>query len=257
MNVGQRLRSATLQDRVAAMDELAAGGDADAQTLDALVECLGDERKQIQRRAAEVLTALSARGVAVRAVLLGSLQSSVPIQRWGAAYALSLLGTPPPQSQAALLECLGVDDGDVRWAAAAILLRMDDQPGMIAALQGLLRGGDAAQRKMAAYCLRDLGARLPTVEQVLLDATNDQQPGVRMAAMSGLTRLGTDRAVVSQRLTVMLQDHDAGVRRAAAAALGTLGDRSDAVLAALRVAFDSPDASLKRAAARSLRLLET
>ncbi len=254
MTAPERLRAPQLDERLAVMNDLAASGDADAVTVGALVECLAHQSKAIQRRAAETLKALAARGVAVRDVLLQALQAAAPAQRWGAAYALSLLGAPPAEVLPVLLECLGADDGDVRWAAAAILVPMRE-PGLDSTLCSVLRSGSARQRKMAAYCLRDRATRLPTIEQAMLEATGDPEPGVRMAAISALARVSAEPTVAAQRLVAMFHDPDAGVRRAAAAALGALGYRSDAVLAALRAATDSADLSLQRAAGRSLRRL--
>lgn len=255
MNVADRLRSPAVVERLAAMAEAAENGRNDSATLAALVECLGDEKKVVQRRAAEVLVALSGRSPAVHQALQTTLRSAAPRQRWGAAFAFSLLGVPPPDVLPVLLESLGSDDGDVRWAAAGALVQMSNRNDLSVALHTLLGTGNAAQRKMAAYCLRDLDTRSPAAEQALFAALDDADAGVRLAAMSSLIRLCANRAVVAQRVMTLLADAAAGVRRAAAAALGSLGERSEPVLSALRVAAASADPSLQRAARRSLRLL--
>jgi HEAT repeat protein len=256
VSVVERLCAPDPAERVAAIAEISQQETADAVPLQALAECLGDPRKVVQRGAAEAFAALGARGVAVDDVLMAALHSAAPRQRWGAAFALSLLGVPPPAALPVLLECLGIDDGDVRWAACGIVVRMHGHMELIGPLCALLCTGNAAQRKMAVYCLRDLDARSPAVEQALCVALDDADAGVRLAALSTVARLATDRAAVAARLITLLDDADAGVRRAAAAALGTLGERSPTVLAALRVAVGSPDPSLERAAAGALRLLQ-
>jgi HEAT repeat protein len=251
----ERLASTDPSECLAAIDTAVAQASATADVLRALAECLGSRHKLIQRRAAQAFASLSASGVAVRDVLLATLLSRAQQQRWGAAYALSLLSAPPWEALPVLLECLGIDDGDVRWAAADILVRMRVEGDALDELRVLSSTGTAVQRKMAAYCLRDLGTRLPAVEQTLLAAVEDADPGVRMAAMSALARLSSDRVAVAQRLVRLLGDPDPGVRRAAAATLGAVGQRSDTVLTALRAAAASPDRSLRRAAERSLRRL--
>ena len=55
-----------------------------------------------------------------------------------------------------LLEALGEDDGDMRWAAARIVVRMRDEPGLVGMLVELAVRGRGSQRKMALYCIRDL-----------------------------------------------------------------------------------------------------
>jgi len=256
MTVFQGLQSAHATECLDAIDEVSRQVGADDRELQALAQCLGAPQKTIQRRAAAAFAALSARGVDVRPVLLAALASDEPPRRWGAAYACSLLGTPPAQVLPVLLTTLGCEDGDLRWAAASILVRMKGE-ALVDELRALLTAGNAAQRKMAVYCLRDLEARVADVEHALFAALDDPDSGVRMAAMSALARLSADRHTVALRVVGVLNDTDPGVRRAAAAILGSLGDRSAAVLAALRAAAAGPDPSLQRAAARSLRLLES
>jgi len=251
----EALRSAAVADRLAAIAALTAQGSADPEELAALVECLAHPAKAVARRAAEACGVLSRRGVGVRDVLLRHLTAPDMRRRWGAAFALSMLGEPPPESAAALLEALGCDDGDIRWAAADILRRLQGRPDLLDRLCALLREGNAAQRKMAAYCLRDLDARRDVVAPALSAALDDSEPAVRLAAMSALARLCVDRAAAARRIALRLSDVDAGVQRAAAATLGQLGERSEPVLAALRAAAGSSDTSLQRAANRSLRIL--
>lgn len=238
-----------------AIAAVAQRGDADDSTLGALVDCLGREHKAIQRRAAEAFAVLHQQGCEVTSRLVGSLQSPRSRQRWGAAYALVCMGIKSPHMLPVLLEAIGDSDGDVRWAAADALVRMPQDASLLGALTDLLRSGSSAQRKMAAYCLRDLDARSPDVEQLLLVAIDAEDPRVRIAAMSSLSRLASDRCAAARRVVRALHDADAGVRRAAAAVLGTLGDGSEPVLSALLTAEASPDLSLRRAAQRSLRLL--
>lgn len=238
-----------------AIAEVTQRGDADDSTLAALADCLGSEHKAIQRRAAEAFAVLHKQGREVTSRLVGSLRSPRLRQRWGAAYALVRMGIKSPDLLPALIEAIGDSDGDIRWAAADALVRMPQDASLLGALTDLLRSGTSAQRKMAAYCLRDLDARSSDVEQLLLVAIDAEDPRVRIAAMSSLTRLASDRCAAARRIVRALHDADAGVRRAAAAVLGKLGDCSEPVLSALLIAEASPDLSLRRAAQRSLRLL--
>ena len=154
-----------------------------------------------------------------------------------------------------LLETLGEDDGDLRWAAARIVVRMRDEPELVRMLAELAARGRGPQRKMALYCIRDLGAPSTDAEGVAAAALGDPDVGVRLAALSTLPAVAVDRVTASRRLLSLLEDPDGGVRRAAAVALGELGTNSEEVVAALRAAAASEDASLKRAAERALRRL--
>jgi HEAT repeat protein len=255
MTLADRLRSAALDQRQAAIASVAAGAGVDADALDALAECLGHDRKAIQRPAADAFAALAARGAPVRDRLLRVVETGAPRQRWGAVYALARLGPLPPLALPVLLDGLGSADGDVRWATAELLQRLPEQEVLVARLRALTADGNAAQRKMALYCLRDLGARTPDVERAVSAALADGNRDVRLAAIATLARIASARAVAADRLLAMLADDDVGVRRAAAAALGTLGEATPAVCRALEIAAAGEDAALRRAAEGALRAL--
>src|SRR6185369_11482334 len=104
---------------------------------------------------------------------------------------------PPPAIVPVLLDTLGAEDGDLRWAATAILLGLSDRAATVAGLRGLLDAGNAAQRKMALYCLRDLGIRSPDAEAAAIRALADVDQGVRLAAMAALARLALDRGAAA------------------------------------------------------------
>jgi len=244
----------TEAERLAAIAEIAAGADASAADLEGLAACLGAERKAVQRRAAEALAALDARGVPVRARLARVLAQGPPRARFGAAWALATAGETSPATHAVLLDALGDADGDLRWAAADLLVRVRFADGP-ARLRDLVATGSGAARKMALYCLRDLGAAGPDVERTVLGALDDPDPGVRLAAMAALARLACDRDAAAARLTGALASGPPALRRAAAAALGTLGRATPAVLAALDAAAGASDPALRRAAAGALRAL--
>jgi HEAT repeat protein len=259
LNTAEELRSAVTADRLRAIAELSKrdGGVPTAAELDALVHCLGATEKIVQRRAAEAVAALGARGVEVGERLLSALSSVDGARRWGSAFALSLLGEPPVQALPVLFDCLGSADGDIRWAAAQILVRDRDSSRLAAELCRLLKEGVPEQRKMALYCLREMKVPSVAMHRAVFDALADGHPGVRLAALSAVAALPTPQhADAAAEVIRLLEDEDAGVRRAAAATLGTLGEPSENVLAALQRADASADPSLRRAAQRSLRLLQ-
>jgi HEAT repeat protein len=255
VTLADQLRAPALDERLAAIEQVSASGAAGPETLQVLAECLADSRKLAQRRAAEAFAVLAGQDTAVRPILTTALQSDSARQRWGAAYALSLIGPAPVEALPALLDALGAGDGDQRWAAADIMVRMGAQPQVINALLSSLHSGPALQRKMAAYCLRDLNAGSPEGQQALFAGLDDGDIGVQLACMSALARLSSDRSRVAERLRAFVIGADERLCRAAAATLGALGERSQLVLDTLHAACSSPDLSLRRAAERSLRLL--
>ena len=256
MTVAERLRASEVSQRLAAIAEVTEQGAAGPEILTALGECLGDARKAVQRQAAEALAVLARQGVPVEPTLLAALTAAEVGRRWGAAYALSLIGPPPPAALPVLLEVLGANDGDLRWASAHIIGRVEPRGRVAEPLRALVRTGSALARKMALYCLRDLGPEAGDVQALVADAVADTDPGVRLAAMAALVRLATNRPAAATHLVGCLGDPDEGVRRAAAASLGRLGERSAEVMTALRAAARSPDRALARAAEHALAALD-
>jgi HEAT repeat protein len=230
------------------------GGMAD-DDLAFLRECLGSERKAVQRPAADVLAALAAGDPRVRPLLDEALAAPSLGRRWGAVYALSRAGAPMPAGAlGVLVEVLGLADGDMRWAAAAIIVAMGAQA--VEALVALARDGNAAQRKMALYCLRDLAVGTADVLERARRGLDDVDVGVRLGAMAALARLAAP-ADAARAIVGRLTDADAGVRRTAAATLGRLGTADAAIVGALTAAAEADDPVLARTARRALDRLST
>ncbi len=230
----------------------------EGDVLEALIEALASETKGVQRRAAGVIAAAGASDSVVVARLLALLEAPSAPSRWAAAYALGLIdGALDLRACPPLLDALTNPDGDVRWAALELLVRLGRQhPDPIRGqlLAALNHDGDANRRKMSLYALRNLGLRDPAVLTAVRGASAADDSQVRLAALSFIRELaGADAQAVDIVLDRMGSDPDHGVRRAAASTLGYLNDRSERVMAALREAADAPhDPSLRKAARQTL-----
>ena len=260
---------------VESLAEALASGESARQllALDALLECdrrgplpdplfglaldaLGHERKAVQRNAAQVL-ALWSRATPEIAERLRALLRGGPLRhRFGAAFALAKIG-PDPATLPVLLETLGEADGDMRWAAAALVIDLArERADLRRAIAALAREGTAGQRKMAIYCLRDLGETSPELEAILAASLDHADAGVRLAALAGLGRLfAGGEAALRAVLRVARDDPDPGVRRAAVSQLGgfplAVGDaEAESVLAA---AESSDDEGLRKASSAARR----
>jgi HEAT repeat protein len=227
---------------------------ADAAVVERLVELLAEASKEVRRRAAGAL------GLAVteadhRASLARVLSDDEPQRRWGAAFALARAGFGGADVARAAIEALGDEDGDVRWAAAGIVCTgASSDDTVLEMVLTAARTGASPQRKMAIYCARNLSAG---DADLYLAALRDGDTGVRLAALSGLSRLlPADARSVEALVVSMRGDVDAGVRRAAAAALGKIGAGADAAREALEeVERSTDDADLRRAARAALRAI--
>jgi HEAT repeat protein len=230
--------------------------------LDALMQCLGASRKIFQRRAAEALSALSIREPRVVEKLRAMLSHPESHARWGVAYALGLVtldGALDLQSMPVLIEALSSSDGDVRWAAAELVVRLGRKhPDNVSnQLIALAASGNLNARKMALYCLRDVGGPREELLAAAESCVDDHQSLLKMAALSLLSRLqNSDDRVAALAIRLLEKDPDGGVRRCAAVALGHIGNRSSRVTEALtRAANIEDDIYMKRAAEGALARL--
>jgi HEAT repeat protein len=233
------------------------------ESLDALISCVGAAQKTIQRRAIDALAAIAESGDArIVERLRRALSSGDRRVRWGAAYTLGQIGADGFAMHVAdaLCEALCDDDGDIRWAAANLIVRLGrEYPDEIRErLIVLGTDSDHNARKMALYCIRDLGFGGADLLAVLEREVRDSDVHVRLAALAVLTRIAdASDAAAKLALECLETDSDPGVRRAAAVALGNLHNCLPRVATALRAAAaDDTDTSLARAARGALERLE-
>jgi HEAT repeat protein len=223
-----------------------------------LLVCLGHTRKTIQRGAAEQLIRFSRVQPEIVTALTKKLADPDPRVRWTAAFTLSQLPLPEPLPLPVLLENLGHDESDLRWAAATAILRLaTHHPRVITEVLRLARAGNTVQRRMALYCLRDLAHSDEEARIVYRASLSDPDPMVRLGGLSCLGKLKLATPEVREAVLRMVEnDPDQGVRRAAAATLGHLADSAPAVIEALSNAARSDDVGLRKAALGALKRLQ-
>jgi HEAT repeat protein len=217
---------------------------------------LGHARKAVQRPAAERLAAAAREEATVRAALAARLASADERERWGAAYALAHVEPAPRDAMPVLLDALASSDGDVRWAAARLVVSaVRHEPALAALVPPLVGAATAVQRKMALYCLRDLGAAVAIDRAGIAPALADVDPAVRIAAMAAALAVLPHTDDLAERIATVLDDDEPGVRRVAAVTLGQLGIATPAVVGRLDAATSSEDATLAKAARAALSRL--
>jgi HEAT repeat protein len=229
--------------------------------LDALTECLCSPIKAVQRHAADAIAAAAINSPEVVSRLVLVLESPHPRARWAAAYALGQIeGALDLRSSNVLLEALSNPDGDVRWAALELLVRLGRQHrnAVRDSLLALAHSADLNSCKMSLYALRELGMRDPSVLAAVCTACLSTDGHVRLAALSFLKQAGAvTPEAVDAVVTCLESDREQGVRRAAAFTLGYLDNRSERVVRALREAAGAGhDPSLCKAARQSLARLK-
>jgi len=197
--------------------------------VDALAKALGDPERAVARAASASLAALGREVPEVVPALRRALAPGDPARRVHAAVTLAELAPPTPALLPALVEGLGAEDGDVRWAAARLLVDAGRLHGEVfALLRGLALGpGDPKARAMACACLRALAPDAPATARALCDVSREDDPALRRAALTALAgAIDPPREVASRLAEVAEGDPDPACRRLADAARRALARRA-------------------------------
>lgn len=236
----------------------------DERALAAMFADLHAQDKDIQADAGRRLADAARTDGRITERLLQVLAGPRPRARWGAAYALALSGAAPElRWRPALIEALATEDGDVRWAAADLLIALGrEYPAPVEqTLLALLADPAPNRRKMALYCIRDLGLGDGVLMPAMRAAVKDHSTPVRLAALAALKRMlaaaqpaaREHREAMEQLvLEVLAGDPEPAVRRTAAALLAALEPPSSRVQTALRATAEAADPALRKIAARTL-----
>jgi HEAT repeat protein len=232
--------------------------------VDALADALGDAEKAVARAASDALVKIGSQGGAVENAIRKALHSDVSRRRQGAAFTAARLEPPGPRLLPPLVEALASADGDVRWAAARLIVEIGRAHGEVfPLLLAMVRTGErAVQRRMATFALRELAPDRAEAAAALLGATRDSDLEVRRAALTATASLTAPPPEVLRRLLETLrEDEDAASRRLAALALGEIGRADPQLISpeAIRQLRDceqaTTDPDLQRAAERALAAL--
>lgn len=210
------------------------------------------------RAAVDALIQVAADAPAVRAALEQCVGDEGRKNRWAVAYVLGHLPRPSSATIRALLKGLDRSEPDIRWAIALLLIQMVKGDGDLANLLLTLSAkGTVNQRRMAIYCIRDLRLTDHSSMAALLTAATDEEPTVRVAALTSL-RWRSDSGSAARRrlLERYLDDPDGRVRNAAAVTLAQLGDPDETFTRALEQGAKSADAHARKAAVAALELLQ-
>jgi hypothetical protein len=224
----------------------------------ALISDLDQPEKAKIRAAVDALIALSGEASGLRGALERSLSDGQRKNHWAIAYVLGHLPEPSGAAIRHLLVGLDHREPDIRWAIALLLVRITkSEGGLVKLLLDLCRSGTVNQKRMAIYCIRDLQLNDDASMQELLAEARDEEPTVRVAAVTSLkTRPDADATARRQLLELFRYDEDLRVRNAAAITLAQLGAPSEDFMAALGAAVNGENAQLKKAATVALGMLK-
>jgi HEAT repeat protein len=228
------------------------------ENIAALIARLEDPQKATIRAAVDELIDLSSVMPGLRGSLEQLLNEAQRKNRWAIAYVLCHLPEPCRVAILALLGGLDHRESDIRWAIALLLVRLaGTDSDLIQDLVALCRSGSVNQRRMAAYCIRDLQLSDNVSMAALLAAARDADPTVRVAALTSLKRRrdagASERSLLLDRF---MNDADSRVRNAAAVTLAQLGLPEETFIRTLEQNIRNGDPHARRAARAALNLLQ-
>ncbi|MFQ5916594.1 MAG: HEAT repeat domain-containing protein [Candidatus Binatia bacterium] len=223
-----------------------------------LIGFLDHPDKAVVRPAVDSLITLGTRRPEIKESLDRLLHDPRRKKLWPIAYTLAQLSAPSSRCLDVLIEGLGSEDQDIRWATFLLLTRVGKKDKRIAPLLlDLLKTGTANQRRVAVYCLRDMGMGDETVLERVIQTLRDPDPLVRVAAVTSLKiRAEVGKDGLDLLLHLFSEDPDSRVRCSAAITLAQLGAPTERIRTALRDASTSMDPRLKKAASAAMKLLK-
>jgi hypothetical protein len=226
--------------------------------INALIADLDSHDKPAIRAAVDALIPIAIGSAPIRQILERRLLEAGHRNYWPVAYVLGHLSPLSAACLGTLIDALDHREPDIRWAMALLLVRVAKQEiAVIDLLINLAATGTANQKRMALYCIRDLGLSDAASLAGMMKALEDADPTVRVAAAISLKpRSDMDDAAREVLLRIYLNDKDARVRHTAAVTLASLGAASADFLEALKDGSGSPDAPTRKAAVTALEILK-
>ena len=223
-----------------------------------LIAALDHPDKPTIRAAVDKLIALAETSETLRQVLHNRLSEAAHRNYWPVAYILGHQAEPSGLVIRTLLDALDHREPDIRWANGLLLVRIARHVGaVIPLLIALCETGSAHQKRMALYCLRDLVLSDAESRQAMLQALDDQEPTVRVAAATSLKmRTDSDAAVRQKLLATYLHDADDRVKNVVAVILASLGSPDEDFTRALKEASRSSNRQIKKSADAALKILQ-
>jgi len=223
-----------------------------------LIAALDHPDKPTIRAAVDKLVALAEHSDEARHALANRLNQTGHRNYWPVAYILGHQAHPSGAVIRTLLAALDHREPDIRWAIGLLLVRIAKaEGGVVPLLMELCENGSANQKRMALYCLRDLSLHDDQSRSTLLQAVGDDDPTVRVAAVTSLkTRTDVDDEVRQKLLATYLQDADDRVKNAVAVTLASLGSPDEGFLRALRQASLTGNGQIKKSADAALKMLQ-
>jgi HEAT repeat protein len=201
------------QDRLHAARVIEVLGRWAEPAADALLECFGDRNEAVRRAVAAAVVAVDPDPEMTLAKLRASLFENSPRVRQTASLCLSTFLARGDcryhPAMTALEQALGDDSSPVRQSAAAAIGWMGTTASKaVPRLAELARAPEALTRSAALFALGRMEDVALTELPTMAAALDDDDPGVRRAALRAFQQLGPMVRPMTQRFEEMLTDPD-------------------------------------------------
>ncbi len=223
-----------------------------------LIAALDHPDKPTIRAAVDKLIALAETSETLRQALHNRLSEADHRNYWPVAYILGHQAEPSGVVIRTLLDALDHREPDIRWANGLLLVRIAQQEGaVIPLLIELCETGSAQPETHGALLSARFGFDDAESRQAMLQALDDEEPTVRVAAATSLkVRTDVDAAVRQKLLATYLHDADDRVKNVVAVTLASLGSPDEEFMRALNEASRNGNGQIKKSADSALKILQ-
>jgi HEAT repeat protein len=195
-------------------------GPAAAPLIPEVVTALETDDWDLQWAAADALGAIASSDPETLAALASALKHDSPIVRSAAARAFVRIGEPATRTLCSVLA--GTDPGVAAWAADALGQIGRGAAGATAALRGTAGSPDASLSAWSMIALAKIAGDVETVPALVGLLGEHERPDVRREAAVALGQIGPPAAAACDVLLQACDDDDEEVRLAAEGALAAI-----------------------------------
>lgn len=235
-------------ERAAALAKLVCSSDLDPSVISAVSDCLLDANPSVRELAVVVLAQVGSDGLEPLIVALGDAQ---PISvRVSAASGISRMGVNGQAAAEPLCKCLQSSDELLKWHSAFALSKIGK--GAVSSLRRMLSAVDASVLPSVVTALGWIGADAHEAVEAIKGLTSSPSTTLRLASSSALIRITGDPSIGLTTLTRDLEDQDPGIRVAAVNSLGELGPLASESGAKITALLSDSSPKVRAAAALTL-----
>ncbi len=238
---------------VAAANRIGQMGAAASSAIPALSAALYENSSELPPAAGRALGRVSPASIPL---LLRLAYLSQSPQRDVARKALALLEQRPTEAAKAIRESLKEADPAIRRSAVLALERLLGESGVVDDVLARLNDEDPGVRNAAIFVLCVNSEKADIAIPALINSIADRSPMVARAAISAIGRLGADSKIALHVLSTLAADQNHPQRKCIFAALDQMGPAAKAALPLVVAALEDEDLAVREVARQILRRID-